>query len=250
MKRKTSDAIADELIGRMVGGDLVPGDRIDIDGIARDLDVSRQPVREALIQLERDGLVRMPMHRGAFVAQIDVHTVREGFTLYAVLTALTVRLATAHIDDALIDALQEAYDKAASAATGPEFELAAGDFRRVINHAAAGPHLRSLLRTFNGLVHNVSKLAVQDGLEEERTLLRRELEAFRRHDRAAAVRAAVEHVNATGRRGIARLRRNGIFEPDEGAGTTRSGEAVDEIARALLLLGDLGEDADTDREGT
>src|SRR5579871_5360532 len=70
-------------------GQLRPGDRIDLDAIAEQLGVSRAPVREALLALQRDGIIEMPYHRGAFVAPFDAGTIREAFELYGLLNALT-----------------------------------------------------------------------------------------------------------------------------------------------------------------
>src|SRR5690242_2676186 len=49
---------------------LPPGDKINIDQIARDLDVSNIPIREALSRLTADGFVRMVPFKGMFVTEI------------------------------------------------------------------------------------------------------------------------------------------------------------------------------------
>jgi|EndMetStandDraft_8_1072994.scaffolds.fasta_scaffold30522_3 DNA-binding GntR family transcriptional regulator len=214
-RHKTSDAIADVLVGRIVRGELRPGDRIDLAAVAAELDVSRAPLREALILLERDGLVDMPLHRGAFVAQLGVEAVREGFTLYALLSALTVRTVVGKLDAPTLDKLEAAHDRALASTGAIDFERHAREFRRIINVHASGPHLRSLLRTFNGLVRSVSLLAIEDAMDSEREYLSEELVALRFGDLPSALDATVRHVLGTGEQAIRSLRARGVFDaPD------------------------------------
>jgi len=50
----------------MFDGTLGPGEKIPQDDVAGVLGISRIPVREALIALEREGRVTIELHRGAF----------------------------------------------------------------------------------------------------------------------------------------------------------------------------------------
>ena len=53
-----------------------------------------------------------------------------------------------------------------------EFELVAREFRRVVNVAVAGPHLRALLRSFGGLVPVAARFSIVEAMEAERAALR------------------------------------------------------------------------------
>lgn len=211
-RNKTSEAVAEYLLGEFVAGRLSPGDRIDLPAVADELGVSRAPVREALILLERDGTVSMPYHRGAFLADIDAAMIQEGFTLYALLSGLTAQRASVAGDDDMLAAAQHAVDRAKTSRIGMEYELNAREFRRVINVHGAGPHLRALLRTFNGLVRAVSIAAVDQALAEECALLDAEMTALRSGDAEAAREAAIAHVLRTGERGIELLAARGVVE--------------------------------------
>ena len=65
-------------------GDLRPGTRVPQDEIAQTLGVSRIPVREALIALEREGWVTIELHRGAFINALDEDAVRETVSFHLV----------------------------------------------------------------------------------------------------------------------------------------------------------------------
>jgi GntR family transcriptional regulator, rspAB operon transcriptional repressor len=54
-----------------------PGEEINIREISENLGVSRSPVREALLKLEREGLAELVPQKGTFVSRIDLDRMRE-----------------------------------------------------------------------------------------------------------------------------------------------------------------------------
>lgn len=210
-RAKISEAVVDHLLREFAEGRLRPGERIDPISVADDLGISRAPVREALVLLERDGTVRMPYHRGAYLGDIGAGTIREAFALYAALSGLTARLAAVHADESTRAAIARAGAAASAARVAMEFEVHAREVRRLVNRAASGPHLRAMLRSFTGLVVAVSAVAIEADLGREQQLLGKELAALSAADADAAAAAAVEHVRATGERGITVLRERGAI---------------------------------------
>lgn len=77
----------------VISGVLRPGDKLVEGQLAEQMGTSRGPVREAIRLLEKEGLVSIEPHRGAFVTKLSVKKVREIYTLRAVLEGLAVRLA-------------------------------------------------------------------------------------------------------------------------------------------------------------
>src|SRR5436305_3843602 len=130
---KTSDAVSERILEMVFAGELRPGDRIDLDALAELLGVSRAPVREAVLSLQRDGLVEMPFHRGAFVARFDASTIREAFDLYGLLNALTSARVARHRDPAVLAELERAGEDVRRASDVEQFEQAAREFHRIIN---------------------------------------------------------------------------------------------------------------------
>jgi DNA-binding GntR family transcriptional regulator len=76
------------------------GSRLGEIEIAQQLDVSRGPVREALLQLRAEGLVSMELHRGASVVTLSVEDIGELTTLRITLERFAVALALATPDEA------------------------------------------------------------------------------------------------------------------------------------------------------
>src|SRR3954464_7622356 len=72
-------------------GKLRAGDRVPQDEVARSLNVSNTPVREALIALEHEGLVTIELHRGAFVNPLLADGIRTQYELWALVFGWAIR---------------------------------------------------------------------------------------------------------------------------------------------------------------
>ncbi|HSH57593.1 MAG TPA: GntR family transcriptional regulator [Halomonas sp.] len=80
-----SQYVADDLRRRILHGEFPGGTQLRQDSLAADYDVSRIPVREALLTLESEGLVEFYPHRGAFTTELSVAKIRELFDLRVLL---------------------------------------------------------------------------------------------------------------------------------------------------------------------
>jgi DNA-binding GntR family transcriptional regulator len=86
LRAETRDAV----LARLVDGRLAPGANLRERDLSALLGVSRTPLREALLGLERDGLLRLEPQRGFFVTDLTVEEAREIYPLIATLEALAV----------------------------------------------------------------------------------------------------------------------------------------------------------------
>ncbi len=84
-KRTMADEVAEVLRGRILGGRLKAGEPIRQEHVAKELGVSRIPLREALSQLAAEGFVTLVAHKGAVVAALSVAEVEELFELRLIL---------------------------------------------------------------------------------------------------------------------------------------------------------------------
>src|SRR5665647_2599782 len=101
-----SDQAYDLLKSRLIAREYAPGTRLVESEIARQLAVSQAPVRDALRRLAHEGLVLQLPRRGSFVAEVSAEEVRDAYALRAALEELAVKEAMKHMDDSLIDALE------------------------------------------------------------------------------------------------------------------------------------------------
>jgi DNA-binding GntR family transcriptional regulator len=81
------DQVHHAIIDRILRDELRPGARISDTTLARELGVSRTPIREALLRLEREGFLEADVGRGFFVKPLSVREVRD---VYPVLWTLEV----------------------------------------------------------------------------------------------------------------------------------------------------------------
>ena len=83
MKNRTiAGSIGTEIRRRILDGRYPAGSQLRQDGLAAEFGASRIPVREALFQLEAEGLVRILPHRGAMVAPLSPADAAEALELY------------------------------------------------------------------------------------------------------------------------------------------------------------------------
>ena len=77
----------------ILAGELAPGARLFQEEVARQIGVSRSPVREAFLRLEAEGLVIVTPQRGAVVARLDLEEIAEIHELRAMLEGHAAQLA-------------------------------------------------------------------------------------------------------------------------------------------------------------
>ncbi|MGI9483575.1 MAG: GntR family transcriptional regulator [Hyphomicrobiales bacterium] len=110
-RRSLVDTAYEEMRTRIFEGDWQPGYQALEEAIARDLKMSRTPVREALIRLEREGLVEILPRRGMRVVAISATDMRE---IYEVVTVLeseaAARIARMNPSQDYLKPLQAAVD--------------------------------------------------------------------------------------------------------------------------------------------
>lgn len=123
VQRKTVSMLVLEAVrDRILHGDYPEGTPLRQDAIAAELGVSRIPVREALRQLEAEGLVTFSPHVGAIVSSLSLDEIRELFELRAVIEADLLRRAFPHLTREEVDRAEEVLDQYEAA-------LAEGDVR-------------------------------------------------------------------------------------------------------------------------
>jgi DNA-binding GntR family transcriptional regulator len=198
---------------RIFDGVLKQGQRVPQDVIAQTLGVSRIPVREALIALEREGWVTIIPHRGAFVNAIDESTVRDHYELFGLLYGFAVRRATER-QGASLPRMLAPIQKRIAAAEDDVDEMfdATIAFHRIVVTAANSPRLRSLLRQTTGIVPgNFFELVPGSGKVEKQgtaAILR----AVRRQDADGAADAYAVMMRKQGDLVVNLFRAKGIFD--------------------------------------
>lgn len=106
MNKPASAAIVDALRESILDGVLAPGMQVRQELLAEEFGVSRVPVREALRQLEAEGLIQSELHKGAFVASRSIEEVVEMLDIRIGLETRALALALPNFDAATVQAAE------------------------------------------------------------------------------------------------------------------------------------------------
>src|SRR5947199_10401231 len=109
---RNASVAATELIREAIlDGRLEPGRRLKEEELARELGISRTPVREALLMLQAEGLVVSTPNRGAMVRVHDAEDLDDLYQLRALLEGHATRRAATRISEQEIEALRESCER-------------------------------------------------------------------------------------------------------------------------------------------
>jgi DNA-binding GntR family transcriptional regulator len=151
--RQSSGEHAAVYIRRLIfDGRLRPGERIPQEPIAQALGVSRIPVREALIALEREGWVTIEMHRGAFVSALDEQAARDTYELFGVVYGFAVRRAIGRANATLAERVEGIARRLIHTDDPDEISRLTIAFHAAVVDVAASPRIKTVLRAMSGLI--------------------------------------------------------------------------------------------------
>jgi DNA-binding GntR family transcriptional regulator len=125
-------------------GDYVPGQRLVVAELERDLGLSSAALREAFSLLAGQGIVELSPHRGAQIRRLDADALAETYEMREALEGMAARLAARRADAAARTALREALaasDTTALAGDLPAFIGANHAFHAAIYAASRRPRL-------------------------------------------------------------------------------------------------------------
>ncbi|WP_045016174.1 GntR family transcriptional regulator [Agrobacterium arsenijevicii] len=100
--RTVADDVADAIRAAIIDGTLPPDKTLRQDELATRFGFSRMPIRDALRQLESEGLVSIHPTKGAHVARLDETELKEIYGLRSILEAEAMRLSCPNLDEAQI----------------------------------------------------------------------------------------------------------------------------------------------------
>lgn len=222
-RRSLKDDVADYLRTEILSGVMKPGQKVDQDAVAAALDVSKLPVREALIALESEALIENIPRRGAFVASLTPEDVFDHYAIYGLISSLSAERAAERLSDKDLERLEEINKAMANANRAEENEQLNFEFHRIINQAGASRRLASVLRLFALDIPNRFFEFTPDWNERAVSEHREIIERLRARDGAGAAEAMSAHLRSGGEYAVRALQAAGFWDKDEKS-------AIDRIA--------------------
>jgi len=168
--------------------------------LGKELGVSRTPVREALRQLELEGLVTIVPNKGAYVTGISTKDVKDIYAIRSTLEGLAVRWAIENITTQQIDELEEILmlseyhlKKESSAELIMELD---GKFHSILYEASGSRILRNLMSGFHDYVKStrMNSVVTEDRARKSIREHRQILKAIQDEDVDMAEQLANEHI--------------------------------------------------------
>lgn len=196
-------------------GRFAGGTRLKEVALAEQFNISRTPIREALMQLERDGLIDLLPGRGAVVRSLSERDVEDAFQIRALLEGYGAAQAALRITEEQMQELEQICDEMEGPdgrGTSPEtiaYLLDRNDrFHQIILAASGNSRLPSALSADMEIPYIYRTYYWYTDKERQRSFhYHRELvEAFRRRDMLWAEAAMKSHVHAARDYLVARLR--------------------------------------------
>jgi DNA-binding GntR family transcriptional regulator len=187
-----------QLLDDIRSGDLTPGARLRETDLAARLGISRTPVREAIRQLEADGLVIHLPRQGATIRTLDYAEVIELYEMRAVLEGTAARLAARSASDVELAELVALNAELAAAVTSQHAQELNRQFHMLLLDAARN---RFLIKSINALQKTLLILGpttltdstrAADAVSEHAAILR----ALTARDEATAEAAMRAHISA------------------------------------------------------
>lgn len=198
--RPLRDIVCDELRTQIIAGDYPPGAHLVEDRLAKELGVSRNPVREALRVLQAEGFIDMIPRRGAVVATLSDVEVRDIFDVRMALERLAAQLAARRADKEDVDELRRILAEADAALSRDDAaaltELNA-EFHEQVLIVSGNGYLRDVMLQLRGRMKWIFSRTAgsprgQHSLDEHVQLA----DAIERGDEDAAAELALRHVRA------------------------------------------------------
>jgi len=183
----------------IISYEVKPGETLGEEQIANKLGVSRTPVREALKELQKEGLVKMIHRKGAFVAEISSKDVEEIFLLREILECAAVKMAIPRLKEEDLIEMEDLFNS-----IGKNIEMRNRKdifetdikLHSLIVNTAGNRRLSKFLNILNGQVYRMRVLSattpgrLNKSLQEHKDIL----EALKKRDIDSAEQRLKKHI--------------------------------------------------------
>ncbi|MBU5485221.1 GntR family transcriptional regulator [Clostridium sp. MSJ-11] len=197
--RSAREIILEELRAAIFDKKLKPGDRLVENNIAKSMGVSRTPVREALRQLEIEGLAINIARKGTLVKGISKEDAMEIYDIREVLEGLAVRKACLNISRIEILRLKEIIEtmrRCIDENDNDNYIKSHNEYNKIILKSSKNKRLIEKLEHIYEYLKSMRKISLANNVRKEKALLEHKgiVEAIEKGDESLAERLAREHV--------------------------------------------------------
>jgi DNA-binding GntR family transcriptional regulator len=199
-RRSLTSAVADRLRDLIIRGEIPEGAQLRQDVIAHQFQVSRIPVREALRQLDAEGLITIVPNRGAVVPELSPDDIEELFAIRALLEPEVLKLSIPNLTRAEFDKAEAILEKFSQELAREdhiaEWGVLNTEFHSVLYSGANRPRFMSVIRNVNhnGERYTRLQLYLTHGMKRATEEHHQILEFCRKQETAAACKLLRQHI--------------------------------------------------------
>lgn len=196
--QRLTDTIYSLLRERILSGAFRPGDKLNVDQLAQQLNVSQTPIKGALTLLVAEGLVQVQPRRGTFVTEITEREVSEALTIRKTLELLAAETIVDHATPADVESLAELVTRIQNAVSVDAHFQLNSEFHQRLAQLSDNRTLAKFYRQLNAhlhiaLIHALST-TWHNRTGREAAEHRAIVAAISRKDRSALQTAISEHL--------------------------------------------------------
>jgi DNA-binding GntR family transcriptional regulator len=252
LRPTSTQQVSDYMRRKIFDGTLKVGERVPQDEIAAELGVSRVPVREAVIALDREGWVMIQPHRGAFVVGLDKNSTRDHYELLGRVYGCAALRAAERGSDEQMAALTAVHRQLQAAADPHEFSKLNIEFLRRMVSMSASRRVSATVRLMAvDIVPGDFFAGIPEAIRVRKRHLRVIMKAMNARDGESAEREIIVMLRQEAGLVIALLTERGVIGQDAIGGTDAGPSALPRRLRVrfdkhaeclgenLALLGEL-----------
>ena len=206
------NVLVQQIRDEIIRGHFAPGQRLRLRDLAKQFDVSTQPIRQALSELEAEGLVKSEPRKGALVTRLTPAELEDIYEIRAKLEAMATEAAIPHLTEERFEALEQLLLEI-DRHLGELVELVQlnYEFHRTLYAASGRQHLLELTRTLRHRTqHYLHAYMIEQGqMPYAQTEHRAIVATCRKGDAKQAKAMMYEHVMKAGRGIIEYVKKKG-----------------------------------------
>lgn len=152
------DMVAEAIRNSILRGKFKPGDKLDQQQVADELEVSRSPVREALRALDAEGLITLIPNRGAVVTERSLPELKELYATRSILEGTAIERSTPHLDARRLAKLAAILEAAERTDDHSELLMLNNDFHMLAYSAYPQPFLIDYIQQLRNMAAPYNRL--------------------------------------------------------------------------------------------
>ena len=203
-RQSLTSAVADKLRDRIIRGEIPEGSQLRQDAIATQYKVSRIPVREALRQLDAEGLITIVPNRGAVVPALSPDDIEELFSIRALLEPEVLGLSIPCLTEQDFSEAEAVLRRYVSELRREDHLMAWGrlnwQFHSILYSRANQPRFMAIIRNVNNSGERYTRLQLYltHGMKRANEEHHQIVQLCRKRDVAAACKLLKQHIQYAG----------------------------------------------------